>query len=87
METPKSLPEHPVIQVVEVAIHWAVDVADYELQISRNAVEWTSVMHASGLAGQTVWSSFLATADAQWIRVVPGTGRELELDDVSQFVG
>ena len=61
-------------KVVEVAIHWAVDVADYELQISRNAVEWTSVMHASGLAGQTVRSSFPATtADTQWIRVVTGT--------------
>ena len=66
---------------MEVAIHWAVDVGDYELQICRNAVEWTSVMHASGLAGQMVRNSFPSTADAQWMRVVPGTwGGMISLD-------
>ena len=35
-------------QVVEVATHWAEDVGDYEVQTSRNAVEWTTVAHGAG---------------------------------------
>jgi hypothetical protein len=35
-------------QVVEVATHWAEDVGEYEVQTSRNAVEWTTVAHGAG---------------------------------------
>eukprot|EP00438_Fugacium_kawagutii_P008138 Skav234379 [mRNA] locus=scaffold2071:225188:236822:- [translate_table: standard] len=57
-----------VYQVVEVAVHWSSD-AEYEVQSSRNAVDWTPLATASGLSGQTVRTA-LAPTPAQWIRIV-----------------
>jgi len=60
-----------VYNVVEVATHWAEDVGDYEVQTSRNAVEWTTVAHGAGLSGQSVRTIFPEnTAATQWIRIV-----------------
>eukprot|EP00438_Fugacium_kawagutii_P000893 Skav223553 [mRNA] locus=scaffold1657:525650:538631:- [translate_table: standard] len=59
-----------VYQVVEVAVRWSSDVAEYEIQSSPNAVDWTPVATAGGLSGQTVRTALAPTA-AQWIRIAP----------------
>ena len=43
-------------QVVEVTTQWAEDVGDYEVQTSRNAVEWTTVAHGAGPWRGGFWS-------------------------------
>ena len=60
-------------KVVEVAVQWAAEVTNYELQISRNAQDWTPVASGlSGLSGETVRTLLPQNAAAtQWIRVAP----------------
>lgn len=61
-------------EVAEVAVHWAADAAEYEIQTSLNGVQWTPISpRASALSGQTVRTVFPGNTPAtQWIRIVPG---------------
>lgn len=58
--------------VAEVAVHWAADAAEYEIQTSLNGVQWTPISpRASALSGQTVRTVFPGNTPAtQWIRIV-----------------
>lgn len=59
-----------VYKVLEVEVLWCADVPKYELQSSQNAVDWTPMARAGGVAGQMVRTSFLEAIPMQWIRIV-----------------
>jgi len=59
-----------VYKVLEVEVLWCTDVPKYELQSSQNAVDWTPMARAGGVAGQMVRTSFLEAIPMQWIRIV-----------------